>query len=266
MIAAALAAVAALAAWFVPRARLGARVRALAGVRLRAVDRVGALLTRAAARRAALASLGGVALAGPPGATAGALALAAEPLLRRRGARLEARALDRQAPDALRAAAAALRAGRSLPQALEAARDEAAPPMRALLDRLVRRLALGRPADEALAALGAEAGGSEALRAAAETMRVARAAGSELPAVLDHAVAALAERERIAADRRAATAQARSSAAIVAALPLAFFALLGAGARDQLRLLFGEPVGWTLLGAAAVLELAGLLWMRRLLG
>ena len=95
-------------------------------------------------------------------------------------------------------------------------------------------------------------------------MRVARQAGSELARVLDEVSETLRERDRLARELRAATAQARASAAVVAALPVVFLLIMSAGAGDQARLLFGEPVGWLLLGVGGALEGGGLLWIRRL--
>ena len=48
-------------------------------------------------------------------------------------------------------------------------------------------------------------------------------------------------------------------------MPLAFFAIVGSGARDQLRVLVGDPIGWALLASGVVLEAGGALWMRALL-
>lgn len=249
------------AVWFVRRARVGARSRAAAG----GEQRPGALRIRAAAARAATGLLagwfaGGWVL-GFVGCVAGAAWL---PVRRARTVRAHDARIAAQLPDMLRALAAALRAGRNLPQALEAARDEASEPLRSSLEAAVARIAVGAPLDEALEAIAADAGTADAALAV-ETLQIGRAAGVNLPAILDVAVESLAERDRIARDRRAASAQAKLSAGVVAAMPLAFFAMVGSGARDQLRVLFGDPIGWVLLGAGLTLEAGGALWMRALL-
>src|SRR5205807_1166803 len=66
-------------------------------------------------------------------------------------------------------------------------------------------------------------------------------------------------------DRAATSAQAKMSALVVGLMPLAFFAIVGSGARDQLRVLVGDPIGWALLASGVVLEAGGARWMRALL-
>jgi Flp pilus assembly protein TadB len=75
----------------------------------------------------------------------------------------------------------------------------------------------------------------------------------------------MADRDQIARDRRAASAQAKVSAAVVAVMPVAFFLLIGSGARAQFAFLFGDPIGWALLTTGVLLEAGGALWMRALL-
>ena len=49
-------------------------------------------------------------------------------------------------------------------------------------------------------------------------------------------------------------------------MPIAFFLLIGSGARDQVAILIGDPVGWVLLGCGLGLEVLGALWMRQMIG
>jgi tight adherence protein B len=248
--------------WFVRRARLGARTREAAGVRTRFVDRIVAdgLLWRAGA-----GALAGFFIGGAPFAAAGAVAgTASKRLLAARSARREQRALAEQLPDLMRALASGVRAGRSVPQALDAAAEDAPQPIKTALDAATGLLRVGAPLDEALDAFAARIGSTDAALVV-ETILIGRAAGSNLPAILEVAVESLAERERIARDRNAAAAQAKMSAVVVGAMPIAFFALIGSGARDQVHVLFGDPIGWGLLAGGLILETGGALWMRALL-
>jgi tight adherence protein B len=202
--------------------------------------------------------------AGPAAALLGLVAGAAGPevALRRRVASRGVR-LAAQLPETLAAMAAPLRAGASLPQALAAAAEEAEPPIAGPLARTVRDLEAGVPQPEALARFAARAGVDEAALAA-RALRVGRMAGVELARVLDEVAEALRDRERIARELRAATAQARASAAVVALLPIAFLVLSSAGSADQVRFLLGEPAGWGLLVAGGALEAVGVWWIRRI--
>jgi len=250
-------------AWFAYRARAGAGAREAAGIRLRWIDRF--VRARPSLERGALGALIGIVAGGWVAAVAGAaVGLSWERIVAMRAARGRTRALEAQVPELLRALASALRAGRSLPQAVEAARDETAEPLRAALDAALRRMDVGGSLDEALTTLRRVAA-SEAVADAAETIRIGRAAGSNLPAVLEAAVEAMEDRTRIARDRRAMAAQARMSAAVIAAMPAAFFLIAGSGARRHVRLLLTEPVGWLLLTGGLGLEAAGWFWMRRLM-
>jgi len=210
------------------------------------------------------ATLGGFALAGPMGAAAGLAGALAWPRVRaRRRAAARARELATQMPDVMRAIAAAVRAGRNLPQAIEAARDELAEPARGALARAADRFTVGGSLDDALDAFTAAAAIPDAARVA-DTIGIARESGGDLPRVLDVAIAAMLERARIERDRHAATAQARLSALVVGGMPVAFLLIAGPTARAQLALLVREPIGWVLLGIGGLLEVAGVLWIRRL--
>jgi tight adherence protein B len=201
---------------------------------------------------------------GPPAGVlgfAGGLA-APEIAIRRRMASRSAR-VAAQLPEVLASLAAPIRAGASLPQAFAAAAEEAEPPLRDALERTTRDLDNGVPQDEAIARFTARCGVPEAVLVG-RAMRVARQAGGELARVLDEVTETIKDRERMTRELRAATAQSRASAVVVAALPVVFLALMSAGAGDQTHLLFGTPIGWLLLGVGGILEGAGILWVRKL--
>jgi tight adherence protein B len=251
--------------WFARRARIGRRSRAVAGVQSRLAARAHDPRVVSAAGRAVLGALAGFFIGGPTLSIVACIAGgASDPFLRARTARNRDRRIAEQLPDMMRALAAAVRAGRSIPQALEAAREETAEPLRAAIDAAVSRLDVGATLGESLDAF-ADAAGTEDARLVVETLTIGRAAGSNLPLILDVAVESLAERDRIARDRRATSAQAKMSALVVGLMPLAFFAIVGSGARDQVHVLFGDPVGWVLLTGGLLLEAGGALWMRALL-
>lgn len=201
---------------------------------------------------------------GPAAAIAGAVAGTAGPevRIRRRIAQRSLRVTE-QLPEVLAGLAAPIRAGATLPQALAACAEEAEPPLRRVLERTCRDLDAGVSQDQALERFAERCGAPEA-HLAARALRVGRRAGTELARVVDEVADTLRERERLAAELRAATAQARVSAIVVASLPVVFLVLMSAGARDQASLLFGEPIGWLLLGVGGALEGAGILWIRRL--
>lgn len=202
--------------------------------------------------------------AGPPAGVAGFAAglTGPEVMMRRRIASRSAR-VAAQLPEVLAALAAPVRVGASLPQAFAAAAEESEPPLRDVLSRTCRDFDAGVGHDEILDRFATRCAVPEALLAA-RAMRVGRRAGGELARVLDEVADTLLDRERLARELHASTAQARVSAIVVAALPVVFLLLMSAGAGDQARLLFGEPIGWLLLAVGGGLEAAGIVWIRML--
>ena len=244
------------------RSGLGRRLR----VRLDAADlhRTPAQFVRLSVGCALGAAALMVVWSGPIAGILGFAAGAAGPsiALRRRIATRSARAAA-QMPELIASLAAPVRAGASLPQAFAAAAEEAEPPLADALRRTTRDLDNGVPVDEAIERFTTRCGIHEAMLVG-RALRVARQAGGELARVLDEVAETLRDRERLAGELRAATAQARASATVVAALPVVFLLLMSAGAGDQAHLLFGEPIGWLLLGVGGGLEAAGIFWIRRL--
>ncbi|MEU2395260.1 type II secretion system F family protein [Streptomyces sp. NPDC007369] len=106
--------------------------------------------------------------------------------------------------------------------------------------------------------------GAEGLAGMAACWRISVDGGAGLAAGLDRLEGALrAERDRREA-LRAQLAGARSTAAVLALLPLVGL-LIGTGlGADPLRVLLHTPVGWGCLLAGGVLEGLGLLWCRRI--
>ncbi|MEV7519453.1 type II secretion system F family protein [Streptomyces sp. NPDC091371] len=112
--------------------------------------------------------------------------------------------------------------------------------------------------------LAAREPGAEGLAGMAACWRVSVDGGAGLAAGLDRLEGALrAERDR-QESLRAQLAGARSTAVVLALLPLVGL-LIGTGlGADPLRVLLHTPVGWGCLLAGGVLEALGLLWCRRI--
>ncbi|HEU0131075.1 MAG TPA: type II secretion system F family protein [Mycobacteriales bacterium] len=222
------------------------RVRDLSGL---AAPRVPPGAWVAAAAVAALALGPAVSLAVPPGA------LAARALLRRRTAANAARDTRAALPGACRTAAAELRAGAPPPEAFARAAADAPP---ALAAALRRAAALGP------AAPWPDLPGGERLAAVAALWRVAADAGSGLADGLDRLADALAGDERLRAEVAAQLAGPRTSAAVLAALPLGGIALAAALGARPVTFLLRTPPGLACLLAGAALDATGVWWVRRL--
>lgn len=86
------------------------------------------------------------------------------------------------------------------------------------------------------------------------------------PQLFDRVAATSRARADMTAEARVQAAQARASIWVVAALPWAVALALLAEGGDAARVLTSTPLGWFCVGAALLAELAGVAWMRALVG
>lgn len=116
------------------------------------------------------------------------------------------------------------------------------------LSRAVQRWAAGEQTSEA------------ALLSSAVTLASDRVGAQ--PQLFDRVAAISRARADIAAEARVQAAQARASIWVVAALPWAVALALLAEGGAAARVLASTPLGWFCIGAALLLELSGVAWMR----
>ena len=213
---------------------------------------------------AALALALGTLVVGP----AGGLALAAGApwaIARLLAARRERyrRAVGAGAPAIASAMADALSGGHSLRGALsQAATGLTGPPGREL-GRVARELALGARTDDALEALRARAR-SQAIDTIVAASLIQRRAGGDLAHLLRECARSFAEGQRLAADARAATAQARFTGLVVVLLPLGGALLAELAHPGYATSLARSPLMSWLAGVAIVLQVLAAVSIRRL--
>jgi tight adherence protein B len=208
----------------------------------------------------------GATVAGPVGFLVGAVGgpLGVEGWLgRRRGAR--AAFAEIQLRDFAVALAAAVRAGLSIRLALvEAARD-VDDPLGPVIAAVVRDLESGRPIDAALERIATELDLPDA-RLLVTSLAVHGRTGGQLPVLLDELSEVVGQRVDARRGSRALTAQGRASGAVLAVLPVAFVALLSGTGGDGLGAFYRTPLGAGLLMMGVLLDAAGFLWIRRIVG
>ena len=155
--------------------------------------------------------------------------------------------------------AADLAAGRP-PDAALAAGAERWPP----LVPVVEAMRLGADVPEAMRRLAAERRGAADLRWVAGAWQVAQHSGHGLAAALERTAAGLRARRRTRRLVDSELASARSTARLVACLPVAVL-LMGSGAgSDPWSFLLATPVGWLCGAAGLTLVALGLWWIERL--
>jgi tight adherence protein B len=261
-----------LGAWHLLAALEGTRPAAAVARALDPVVRAGREGRPATAperRRLALVAAAGLAGAGwlLGGLALGALAAVAGPLLARAALRARRRAyareLTRAAPAAARGLADTLAAGHAVRGAIAAAAEGVGGAARVELRRTAGALALGATTEAALTELRARAG-APAWNALVAGILLQRDAGGDLVGLLRDLAEALEATARAQRDARAATAQARASARIVTGLPLAAAVLAELASPGFLAGLLATPATTALVVLAAVLQLTGLVAVRRL--
>ena len=175
------------------------------------------------------------------------------------------RALAAGAPHVARALADALAGGHAIRGALaEAARAHSAGPVvDAELRGAAAALALGERTDVVLERLR-DRGAAPGWETVVAAVLLQRDAGGDLAGLLRTVAADLEASARAEADARAVTAQARFTANIVCALPLAGAALAELASPGVVRETVSGPLGIGLCLAAAVLQGPALLAVQRL--
>lgn len=169
------------------------------------------------------------------------------------------REMEEAVPEVVDVLRATVAAGINPRRALQAATEGAPPALEAVLRRAVHAAELGAGAGQALAAASRPERLDE-LVLAGEALDLAETTGAPPGPVLAGVAAAAADRVRSRQARMAATAQARLSARVVAAMAPAFLGVLVLTAPSEAAFLIREPLGWATLATAAVFELLGICW------
>lgn len=212
----------------------------------------------------AVGGIAGFALAGPIGVFAGALAapFAARALVRGRRRRRAAR-IDASAADFAQALASSLAAGRSVRAALLTVGASTPQPLSRELDRAVVNLALGGNVADALADLRSRTG-SARIEAMAGAIELHRGSGGDLVKLMRELAEAFRDRDRALRDAHTASAQARFTAYVVAAIPLVVALLLELAAPGAVTGAISLLPTALMLTCAAALVLFGVVLAQRL--
>jgi tight adherence protein B len=182
-------------------------------------------------------------------------------LRNRRGRRL--RQFDAGLPRAMELIANSMKAGQSVAQSLSAVTDNAQPPVSDEFMLARREVELGASVDSALNNMVKRIGSND-LRLMVMVITIQRSVGGDLPAILVTLADTMRQREEMRAEINAATAQSRATALIITLLPIAAALLLYFVVRDYFRPMLVNPLGWFMLGLAALLLFIGNLLIRRL--
>ena len=166
-----------------------------------------------------------------------------------------------QLPDVLQLIASSLRAGLSLPQALDAVVREDSQPGAGEFSRALAEARIGASLEDALDTVAARMDSVD-LRWTVMTIRIQREVGGNLAEVLSQTMATMRERASLRRQVRALSAEGRLSGYVMIALPLALAAWLFLTDRSYLHPLWTTSLGVLMVIAAVVLFVVGVIWMR----
>lgn len=196
------------------------------------------------------------------GAGAG-IPLAAEVLLRLRISHRRDRFTE-LLPDALNMIARSLRAGHSLSVAVQLVADEVPTPLGPLFRTAHEQQQLGLRMVDALDAMN-ERMDSIDLRFFTTMVTINAEIGGNLSELLDKLAATIRERLKIRRQVRVYTAQGRMSGYVLGALPLIAFVIFNSANPEYESTLLNEPPGMVILILAALLQLVGLAFIRKII-
>jgi tight adherence protein B len=173
------------------------------------------------------------------------------------------RDLNRQLPDTLSLLSNALKAGLSLPQAMDTTAHNTVAPIADELGRVIREVNIGSATERALSNMVRRTG-SEDLDLIVTAITIQATVGGNLARILDSISHTIRQRVQIKGQIAAMTAQARASGWVVTLLPVIVAAILYFITPTYFRPMFSDRIGIGLLFAAGVSVAVGNIFIRRI--
>jgi tight adherence protein B len=137
------------------------------------------------------------------------------------------------------------------------------PPIAQEADVLVKQVRLGTPMDEALRQMAARCR-SRNIDAIVTALTVGRQTGGELPKVLETTASVLRETMRVEGVMEAKTSEGKAQVVVMGLLPFVFGGALQVIDPEWMAPMFHDPVGWGVLTFACLLEVIGVIMVRKL--
>lgn len=179
----------------------------------------------------------------------------------RQGRRLKA--FNGRLPDTLSLLSNALKAGLSLPQALEVVARNATAPVSDELHRAIREMNLGTSTPQALGNMVRRVG-SEDLDLIVTAISIHSSVGGNLARILDSISHTIRQRVQMKAQVSAMTAQMRASGWIITLLPFIVAGVLDVITPTYFQIMFTTPLGRVMLGLVVISIFIGNVFIRRI--
>ena len=172
--------------------------------------------------------------------------------------------LNEQLPEMLALISNSLRSGFAFTQAVDLAAEQLEPPISDELKLVQRDTTLGAPMDVALQSM-ADRSGSADFEMMVSSVLIQRTIGGNLSEILDRVADTVKERERLQGEIRSLTASQRLTGLVLSIYPIVLGLIFFALAPDTWEVLVTEEAGRIMLGLAAVLQVIGIVVIRRIL-
>ncbi|TMF22351.1 MAG: secretion system protein [Chloroflexi bacterium] len=173
------------------------------------------------------------------------------------------KAFNTRLPDTLSLLANAMKAGLSLPQAIESVASNTSKPISDEFARVVRETRLGTPTPAALTNMVRRVG-SEDLDLIVTAITIQSNVGGNLARILDSISHTIRQRVQIKSQIGAMTAQMRASGWIITLLPLIVAGILTVITPTYFRPMFDQPLGRLMLGVAGISIFIGNVLIRKI--
>lgn len=177
--------------------------------------------------------------------------------------RLRRKVFELQLPDALNIMAGSLRSGFSFLQSMEVVGQEMPDPIASEFSRVVHETGVNISLEDALTNL-LERMESDDLDLMVTAILIQRQVGGNLAEVLQRIGHTIRERSRILGELRTQTAQGRVTGWVISLLPVALLLVIYTINPGYVRPLFTHPLGKMMLIVAFVMEIAGILAIRKI--
>jgi tight adherence protein B len=172
--------------------------------------------------------------------------------------------INAQLVEALQLIANSLRSGFAFTQSIEMAVRQVQSPIKDELDRFLQDIQLGAKQEEALLRMVSRTGSYD-VEMMVTTILVQKTTGGNLSEILDNVAETIRERERLQGEIRALTASQRLSGVILSIYPMFLLLIFTAMAYDLMSVLWTTELGRVLFGIALVLQVMGIVVIRRIL-
>ncbi|MDH3682766.1 MAG: type II secretion system F family protein, partial [Acidimicrobiia bacterium] len=179
-----------------------------------------------------------------------------------RASRRRSRFAD-QLTETLGIMASSLRAGQSLPQAIELVAAEAPSPTAEQFHRIHFEIRVGRDLTDSMREM-ARRMESQDLEWLAQAVDIHRELGGDLTEILDNVASTIRERRTVARQIDALSAEGRATGWLLIGMPIVLFIFAWWKTPDSIESMLTEPAGRVLLAAALIGMVVGHFWIRRL--